>query len=40
MGENINACNILVVKREGERPIGRAMRTFEDNIKTDLEEVV
>jgi hypothetical protein len=38
MGENRNACNIL--KREGERPIGRARRRLEGNIKMDLEEVV
>jgi hypothetical protein len=38
MGGTRNACNILVLKREGERPIGRARRRLEGNIKMFLEE--
>jgi hypothetical protein len=30
---------ILVVKREGKRPIGRPGRRWKDNIKIDLKEV-
>ena len=30
---------ILVGKSEGKRPLGRPKRRWEDNIKTDLQEV-
>ena len=30
---------VLVVKPEGKRPLGRPRRRWEDNIKSDLEEV-
>ena len=30
---------VLVGKPEGKRPVGRAVRRWEDNIKTDLQEV-
>ena len=30
---------VLVGKPEGKRPLGRPRRTWEDNIKMDLEEV-
>ena len=31
---------VLVGKPEGKRPLGRPRRTWEDNIKMDLREVV
>jgi hypothetical protein len=37
MGETRNACNILVGKREGKRPLGRPSRRWEDIM--DLREV-
>jgi hypothetical protein len=30
---------VLVGKPEGKRPLGRSRRIWEDNIKTDLQEV-
>jgi hypothetical protein len=30
---------VLVVKREGKRPLGRPRHRWEDNIKMDLQEV-
>jgi hypothetical protein len=39
MGENRNACKILVGKPEGKRPIGRPRRRWEDNIKMDLRDI-
>jgi len=30
---------VLVGKPEGKRPLGRSRRRWEDNIKTDLQEV-
>jgi hypothetical protein len=30
---------VLVGKLEGKRPLGRPRRRWEDNIKTDLQEV-
>ena len=32
-------CSVLVGKSEGERPLGRPRRRWEDNIKMDLQEV-
>jgi hypothetical protein len=39
MGEKRNAYRILVGKPEGQRPLGRPRRRFEDNIKIDLREI-
>jgi hypothetical protein len=36
MGEVRGACNILVGRLEGRRPLGRPRRRWEDNIKMDL----
>jgi len=33
------ACRALMGKPEGKRPLGRRRRRWEDNIKTDLQEV-
>jgi hypothetical protein len=33
MGENMNACRILVGKSEGKSPLGRPRRRSADNIK-------
>jgi hypothetical protein len=38
MGEGKGACNILVGRSEGRRPLGRPRRIWEDNIKMDLRE--
>jgi len=38
-GESIGAYRVLVGKPEGERPLGRLRRRWEDNIKTDLQDV-
>jgi hypothetical protein len=38
-GEVINAYNILVRKREGEKPVCRPWRSWEDNIRMDLREI-
>jgi hypothetical protein len=38
MGENGNACRILVGKPEGKRPLGRPGRRWVDNIKMNLRE--
>jgi hypothetical protein len=38
MGKMRNAYNILVRKPEGKRPLGRAGRRWEVNIKIDLRE--
>jgi hypothetical protein len=40
MGEVRCENNILVGKPEGRRPLGRPRRRWEDNIKTDLREIV
>jgi hypothetical protein len=40
MGEVRGAYNILVVKPEGRRPLGRRRRRWEDNIKMDLREIL
>jgi hypothetical protein len=39
MEEKRGAYRILVGKPEGRRPLGRPRRRWEDNIKTDLQEV-
>ena len=39
MGESRGVYMVLVGKREGKRPLGRPRRTWEDNIKMDLQEV-
>ena len=39
MEEFRGAHKVLVGKPEGERPLGRPRRRWEDNIKMDLEEV-
>jgi hypothetical protein len=39
MGEKSSAYRILVGRREGERPLGRPRRRWEDNIKIDIQEV-
>jgi hypothetical protein len=38
-GEGRGVCGVLVVKPEGKRPLGTPRRRWEDNIKTDLQEV-
>ena len=39
MEQSRNAYRILVGKPEGERPLGRPRRRWEDNIRMDLREV-
>jgi len=39
MGERRGVYRVLVGKPEGKRPLGRAGRRWEDNIKMDLQEV-
>jgi hypothetical protein len=39
MGEVRGAYNILVVRPEGRRPLGRPRRRWEDNIEMDLREI-
>ena len=39
-GERRSVYRVLVPKPEGKRPLGRPRRRWEDNIKTDLQEVV
>jgi hypothetical protein len=39
MGEVRDAYNVLVGRPEGRRPLGRARRRREDNIKMDLREI-
>ena len=39
MGEGRGVHRVLVGKTEGKRPLGRPRRSWEDNIKTDLQEV-
>jgi hypothetical protein len=39
-GKNWNAYRIFVGKPEGERPLGRPRRSWLDNIKMDLREIV
>jgi len=39
MGEGRGMYRVLVGKPEGKRPLGRPRRRWEDNIKTDLQEI-
>ena len=39
MGERRGVYRVLVGKPEGKRPLRRPRRRWEDNIKTDLQEV-
>ena len=39
MGARIGLYRVLVGKPEGKRPRGRPRRKWEDNIKTDIQEV-
>jgi len=39
MGEGRGVYRVLVGKPEGKRPLGRTRHRWEDNIKTDLQEV-
>jgi hypothetical protein len=39
MGEGRGSYRMLVGRPEGRRPLGRPRRRWEDNIKTDLQEV-
>jgi hypothetical protein len=39
MGERRGAYRASVGKPEGRRPLGRPRRRWEDNIKTDIQEV-
>jgi hypothetical protein len=39
MGEERNACRLLLGKPEGKRPLGRPKRRWVDNIKMDLLEI-
>jgi hypothetical protein len=39
MGEVRCACNILVGRPEGRRPLGRPRRRWKDNSKMDLREI-
>jgi hypothetical protein len=38
-GENIGVYRVLVGKPEGNKPLGRPRRRWEENIKIDLQEV-
>jgi hypothetical protein len=39
MGEKRGVYRVLVGKAKGKRPLGKPRRTWEDNIKIDLQEV-
>jgi hypothetical protein len=39
MGEGRSVYRVLVGKPEGNRPLGRPTRRWEDNIKMDLREI-
>jgi len=39
MGKERGVYRFLVGKQEGRRPMGRSMRRWADNIRTDLQEV-
>jgi hypothetical protein len=40
MGERRGVYSVFVVNLEGKRTLGRTRRVWEDNIKTDFQEVV
>ena len=40
MGEGRGVRRVLVGKHEGERPLGRPRRRWEDNIKMDLKYII
>jgi hypothetical protein len=40
MGEERGVHRVLVGKPEGQRPLGRPRRRWEDNIKMDIQEVL
>jgi hypothetical protein len=39
MGEERKLCKVLVGNPEGNRPLGRARRRWEDGIRMDLREI-
>jgi hypothetical protein len=39
MGEGRGVCKLLVGRPEGQGPLGRARRRWEDNIRMNLQEV-
>jgi hypothetical protein len=39
VGEKRKAYKVLVVKREGKRPLGRLRHRWEDGIKVDLGDI-
>jgi len=39
MGERRGVYRVMVCKPDGKRPLGRHRRRWEDNIKTDIQEV-
>jgi len=39
MGERRGVYSVLMGKPDGKRPLGRPRHRWEDNIKTDLQEV-
>jgi hypothetical protein len=39
MGDMRGAYRVLVGRPEGKRPLGRSMLSWEDNIKSDLQQV-
>ena len=39
MGHRIGAYRVLSGRREGERPLGRPRRRFEDNIKKYIQDL-
>jgi hypothetical protein len=39
MGEKWNACNVMLEKPEGKRPLKRPSLRWVDNIKMDLREI-
>jgi hypothetical protein len=40
MGETRNACGVLVGQLKRKRPLGRPIRSWDDNVKIDLREIV
>jgi len=39
VGEGRGVCRVLVGKPEGKKPLGRSRSRWEDNIKTDFQEL-